>query len=301
VLAEERQADIYLLKEVCAVLPRGWQYPENAACRISYGTLETQTSNFDRSPWSQRAEFRTEDGTPGAIEIVYRSRPGTDGRVLCHWEIRDRGPGLTPQEAAAMFRMWHRGSESSGSGLGLAIVQGLVGVMGGTLEATQRSGGGLSVHVRLPMDAAAEIAAPPSGPTAVKDLAIRGARILVAEDDRTNQIVIRRQLENLGCIPTVVADGREALDAMAGGSFDMVLLDCQMPVLDGYATCREIRRLETENGTARQPILAVTAWAMQSDKDRCFESGMDQVLTKPLRAAELAEALRKWLPKTVSD
>jgi CheY-like chemotaxis protein len=233
-----------------------------------------------------------------AIEVVYRAKAASNGRVLCHWEIRDRGPGLSGQDAEAMFRAWQRGSRSSGSGLGLAIVRGLVEVMGGTVEACARSGGGLSVHVHLPMDAA--LVDPPPAPTVVDpgNLAF-GARILVAEDDRTNQIVIRRQLENLGCTPLVVGNGREALDAMAIETFDLVLLDCQMPVLDGYDACREIRRLETENGKARMPVLAVTAWAMQSDKDHCRESGMDEVLTKPLRRNELSEALAKWLPKPI--
>jgi two-component system sensor histidine kinase EvgS len=198
-----------------------------------------------------------------------------------------------------MFRMWQRGSQSAGSGLGLAIVQGLVEVMGGSVEATRRSGGGLSVHVHLPMDSAPEeISAPGSSPEARSFAGSR--RILVAEDDRTNQIVIRRQLENLGCSPSLVPNGQAALDALDHEAFDLLLLDCQMPVLDGYATCREIRRREGETGRPRLPVLAVTAWAMQADKDQCFTSGMDEVLTKPLRPAELAEALGRWLPKVAS-
>jgi len=121
--------------------------------------------------------------------------------------------------------------------------------------------------------------------------------VLVAEDDRTNQVLIRRQLENLGCLPTVVAHGQEALEALEREAFDLLLLDCHMPVLDGWATCREIRRRETENGKERLPVLAVTAWAMQSDKDLCYESGMDEVLAKPLRSSDLADALERWIPK----
>jgi PAS domain S-box-containing protein len=87
VLSEEKGPDADLLKELCAVLPRGWQYPENTACRISYGDLETETLDFERTPWSQRAEFRTEDGTPGAVEVVYReSRP-----------LADEGPFLSEE------------------------------------------------------------------------------------------------------------------------------------------------------------------------------------------------------------
>ena len=82
---------------------------------------------------------------------------------------------------------------------------------------------------------------------------------------------------------------------MENTPWDAVLLDCQMPVMDGYAACREIRRRETGLGLRHVPVLAVTAWAMQSDRDLCLESGMDAVLTKPLRQAELASALVHWL------
>ncbi len=232
-----------------------------------------------------------------SIEVVFRARTSSNDRVLCHWEIRDRGPGVSSEEAAAMFRMWQRGSQSTGSGLGLAIVQGLVEVMGGSVEAARRSGGGLCVHVYLPLEVAPEKVVSPDPPREPK-LFSGSPRILVAEDDRTNQVVIRRQLENLGCAPSLVAHGQAALNALEQGEFDLVLLDCQMPVLDGYDTCREIRKRETENGRPRIPVLAVTAWAMQSDKDQCFECGMDEVLTKPLRPVELSQALERWLPKS---
>jgi CheY-like chemotaxis protein len=204
---------------------------------------------------------------------------------------------MSGKEVASMFRIWHKGASSTGSGLGMAIVQGLVDAMGGSIDVSPRPGGGLSVHVQLPMDVAEQPPAPvvEARADASKVAGDGRPRVLVAEDDRTNQIVIRRQLENLGCRAVVVADGQLALDELRSSGFDIVLLDCQMPVLDGYGACREIRRLEKEKGSPRVPVLAVTAWAMQADRDLCMESGMDAVLTKPLRQAELASALSSWI------
>lgn len=237
---------------------------------------------------------------PGApIEISYRGSRDGEGMQRCVWEVRDRGPGLTPQEAAQLFQMWRKGAKSRGSGLGLAIVRGLVEVLGGTVEAFPRPGGGLVVRVELPMQGAPEActAKPNSDSTAVplgfaEDLK---PVVLVAEDDRTNQVVIRRQLEHLGCRPVIAPDGEAALLEFQRGGIDIVLMDCQMPKMDGYQASRAIRQLEQDQGAARIPILAVTAWAMQSDQELCLESGMDEVLTKPLRPKELAAALTRWL------
>jgi PAS domain S-box-containing protein len=126
----------------------------------------------------------------------------------------------------------------------------------------------------------------------------RRPRVLVAEDDRTNQVVIRKQLEGLGCDPVIAEDGAAALAEWERDVFEMVLLDCQMPVMDGFATAREIRRLERERDKTRSPILAVTAWSMYDDQQLCLQSGMDEVLTKPLRPEVLADALGRWLGYT---
>lgn len=126
----------------------------------------------------------------------------------------------------------------------------------------------------------------------------RRPRVLVAEDDRTNQVVIRKQLEGLGCEAVIAGDGAAALARMAVEVFDLVLLDCQMPILDGFETVKEIRRLEQEQAKARRPVLAVTAWAMYDDQQLCLQSGMDEVLTKPLRQDVLADALSRWLGYT---
>jgi CheY-like chemotaxis protein len=122
--------------------------------------------------------------------------------------------------------------------------------------------------------------------------------VLVAEDNLVNQKVAVRTLELLGCHAEVAENGALALEALAQREFDAVLMDCQMPVLDGFDATRQIRELERA-GKPRTPIIAVTANAMEGDRERCLSAGMDDYLAKPVTMAALDEALRKWLPENV--
>jgi len=116
-------------------------------------------------------------------------------------------------------------------------------------------------------------------------------RILVAEDDDTNRIVALAQLENLGYQASAVADGAEAVEALRRGDFDLVLMDCQMPVMDGFEATRIIR----SSAQADIPIIAVTADAMPADRDRCLRGGFDDYLSKPVDLTQLADVLARWL------
>jgi two-component system, sensor histidine kinase and response regulator len=125
---------------------------------------------------------------------------------------------------------------------------------------------------------------------------LRG-RVLLAEDNPVNQEVVQAMLESVGCTVKVAADGRQALDAIAREPFDAILMDCQMPVLDGFETTAEIRRMEQgQPGTRRLPIIALTANAMEGDRERCLAAGMDDYLSKPVRPDELRSSLARWLP-----
>jgi signal transduction histidine kinase/CheY-like chemotaxis protein len=124
------------------------------------------------------------------------------------------------------------------------------------------------------------------------------ARVLVAEDNLVNQKVAVRTLELLGCHAEVAENGALAIEALAQREFDAVLMDCQMPVLDGFDATRQIREIE-RSGKPRTPIIAVTANAMEGDRERCLAAGMDDYLAKPVTMAALDEALRKWLPEHV--
>jgi CheY-like chemotaxis protein len=121
--------------------------------------------------------------------------------------------------------------------------------------------------------------------------------VLVVEDSQINQIVASRGLERCGCRSHVVGDGEAALLALEARHYDAVLMDCQMPVLDGYKATKALRRRET--APEHMPVIAMTANAMEGDRQRCLDAGMDDYITKPMRHAALADMLRRWIPADV--
>lgn len=132
--------------------------------------------------------------------------------------------------------------------------------------------------------------------SAVSDLQQLDSRILLVEDNGVNREVARGMLENLGCQVSCAGNGFEALERLRGNDFDLVLMDCQMPEMDGFSATREIRKREAGSAIAQRiPVIALTANAMSGDRDRCMDAGMDDYLSKPLSLSELAEVLSKWL------
>ena len=126
------------------------------------------------------------------------------------------------------------------------------------------------------------------------------SRCSLAEDSLVNQEIARDCLESVGCIVTAVNEGREALFTFAKGKFDIVLMDCQMPGMDGFEATRMIRDLETTTGRIRTPIVALTANALRQDRDVCLAVGMNDYLSKPFIEADLILMVEKWLPGRVS-
>jgi CheY-like chemotaxis protein len=126
-----------------------------------------------------------------------------------------------------------------------------------------------------------------------------GVRVLVAEDNPVNQLLMTKVLKKMGHIPEIVPDGRQAVEAALGAEYDVILMDCQMPEMDGFEATAQIR--QRENPNKRIPIIALTANAMKGDSERCFEAGMDDYLTKPIDLAGLAEALQRWTAMPAGD
>ena len=230
-------------------------------------------------------------------------RPET-GRGI-HFRIRDTGIGIPGDRIDQIFAPFHQLDDSmsrsaGGTGLGLAICHQLVGLMGGELVAESTQGRGTTLSFTLPLervDPRRTFGEDSSGVVVESDLdpaenpaedaprVCRGT-VLVAEDNRVNQYVIAAVLEGLGLDVEVVADGRTAVSRTRQGRFDMILMDCQMPDLDGYEASRRIRALE--GPASNTPIIALTAHAMGGDRERCLAAGMDGYLAKPFDPQKLS-------------
>jgi CheY-like chemotaxis protein len=186
-----------------------------------------------------------------------------------------------------------------GTGLGLAIARELVTVMGGTISARSVPGSGSTFSFEVKLEPATadhhRLQALTNDREDTIDWRHRDAPlILIVEDSPTNQIVAARVLERCGCRMHIVSDGLQALDALARHHYDAILMDCQMPTLDGYQATLQLRA--REHPGQHTPVIVMTAHAMPDDRARCLAAGMDDYITKPMRHDTLLETLHRWLP-----
>jgi len=233
----------------------------------------------------------------GSVRLCVDADHGPDA-VELRFEVSDSGVGMTEESLALIFEPFTQGDSSTtrrfgGTGLGLTICRQLVVAMGGAISVKSELGAGSTFRFNLPLESADSEAAPASSRARVVPASLDGLRVLLAEDNPVNQKVAKGLLKRLGCEVTVVADGLDAIAAAAEGCFGVIILDWQMPVMDGLEAAREIRVREP-NGT-RVPIVAMTANAMAGDRERCIESGMDDYVRKPVRVEELSATLRRVL------
>ena len=244
----------------------------------------------------------TERGEIG-LDAILESQG--DGTANVRFTITDTGIGIQPEQAALLFSPFVQGDASTtrkygGTGLGLAICKQLVEMMGGTIGVDSREGQGstfwFTTVFELPTSEHEQtvshgrdgtFVAPPSA-----DLSRRAARILLVEDNTTNRVVTLAQLQKLGHTGCPVINGAEAVEAVERGGFDLVLMDCHMPVMDGFEATRRIRS-SAQRGV---PIIAITADAMAEDRERCLSEGMNDYLAKPVELRTLQDMLAKWLP-----
>ncbi|VTS03373.1 pas domain s-box : Histidine kinase OS=delta proteobacterium MLMS-1 GN=MldDRAFT_0990 PE=4 SV=1: PAS_4: PAS_3: PAS_9: HisKA: HATPase_c: Response_reg: Hpt [Gemmata massiliana] len=233
----------------------------------------------------------------GGVSVRIEPVPD-DGRVGLRFTVRDTGIGIPTDKQEHVFRAFEQADNSTtrrygGTGLGLTIAGRLSALMGGQIGVHSTPGFGSTFFFTVRLDRATEsVSEPPTAcATSAPNRTGRRLQILVAEDHEVNQILTRRLLERAGHEVVLVDNGRAALDALRGREFDLALLDIQMPELDGLEVVRHLREHEREHKLPRRPVLALTAFSMKGDRERCLTVGMDGYLSKPIRAAELYAAL----------
>ncbi len=233
---------------------------------------------------------------------VRASRDGdlSDRRTRVRIEVSDTGVGIEPEAFDRLFEPFAQASNSTarefgGTGLGLSIAKRLVELMGGELGFESVVGQGSTFWFVLPVEVL-----DPGGPIELLAGSVdpasdpTGVRVLVVEDGEINQVVVRRQLQRLGFDVSVCASGAEAIDHFVEVGAAVVLMDLQLPGIDGLETTRRLRTLEREIGAPRTPIVALTARARADDRQRCLRAGMDDFVAKPVSLTVLAEVVRRW-------
>jgi signal transduction histidine kinase/AmiR/NasT family two-component response regulator len=243
---------------------------------------------------SNALKFTEHGGVTISIE-----RPD-DGLTLA---VRDTGIGISGPQLAQIFRKFEQADATTtrrfgGTGLGLSICRELAEMMGGTIEAASVVGEGATFTVRLPLLRLGDAVPPAERGADARAEPRAGERqitVLAAEDNTVNQMVLRALLDQAGIDVAIVGDGQAAIDAWDAGAFDLILMDVQMPVMDGPTATKAIRAREAAQGRARTPIVALTANAMSHQVSEYLDAGMDGFVAKPIEVARLFAAIEEAL------
>ena len=245
----------------------------------------------------------TKFSSQGSIRLDACEVGGRAAGVMLEFAVTDSGIGIAKEKQDLLFQTFSQVDNSStrvygGSGLGLSIVSKLALAMGGEVGLQSELGSGSRFWFRVPVQRLADEPSQPDALMQAPTLQIsRGARVLVVEDDLFNLEVISTLLEQFGIGVAAAHNGQQALDAiMQGVRADLIFMDLQMPVLDGYSATARIRQWETETGRSRCPIIALSAEAFARDRQRCLDVGVDDFLAKPINVPLLRALLERWLP-----
>ncbi|SFM64976.1 hybrid sensor histidine kinase/response regulator [Rugamonas rubra] len=244
------------------------------------------------------------------VRLAASTSAGADGEALrLNYAVCDSGIGIEPAAQRRLFEPFSQADNTisrqyGGTGLGLAICKRLVELMGGHIDCVSVAERGTTFAFEIPCRpapaAAADVRAGGGAPPEHgKDAAASAApappwRVLVAEDTEMNRQLARILLTRLGCEVDEAGNGELALAALASGNYDLVLMDCMMPVMDGYEATRRLREREAALGLARLPVIALTASAIEGDRQRCLAAGMDDYLAKPFTGVEFAAMVARW-------
>ena len=230
------------------------------------------------------------------------------GKSNCNFRVRDSGIGISEHAQQKLFQSFTQADTSTtrrfgGTGLGLAICRRIVEMLGGSINVTSALGKGstFTFSLQFPKQKASaqqvngSASAPHSNGVQVPVLSpiAEGSRVLLAEDNKINQVVGVKQLKKLGYTVDVAANGLEAVEAWQREKYSLILMDCQMPEMDGYEASRKIRELEKGLNSPPVRIIAMTANAMQGARELCLAAGMDDYISKPVNQVELKSVLEK--------
>jgi CheY-like chemotaxis protein len=240
----------------------------------------------------------------GGVSLRLRPGRGSPQRPVVRFEVVDTGIGVPSEAQDQLFQPFHqidgsRSRRAGGTGLGLAISQKIIEAMGSRIELESQAGRGSRFHFDLVFDADPH---PPEGdpvdsamtPLDTVPSQLQGT-VLVVEDNPVNRVIAEEMLQSLGLDCIEAQDGAEALDVLARRAVDLVLMDCQMPVMDGYTATQQIRAREQRQNLPRTPIVALTANAYDEDAAHALQAGMDAHLAKPYTRDQLREVIATWL------
>jgi two-component system, sensor histidine kinase len=239
----------------------------------------------------------------GSVALIIYAKAVGESSATVKFSVRDSGIGIPSAAMADLFQPFHQviGKESTrpgGTGLGLAISQRIVRAMAGEIRVDSHRGAGsvFTFELTFPVDRSF-VPVPPedSAMGGLDDRRSLAGRVMVVEDNEVNRMIARETLASLGLDVIEAMDGAEAIEFLARESVDLVLMDCQMPVMDGYQATRAIRRDEASTRSRRLPIIALTADAFDDDAAKARQAGMDAHLAKPYTRDSLREVLLQWL------
>jgi len=243
----------------------------------------------------------------GQVTLRLSAKPAAAGRAGILFEVRDTGIGLAPEASQYLFQPFHQIDQSvrrsqGGTGLGLAISQRIVEAMGGHIELSSSPGKGSCFYFELCFDIdrcpVQQLASVPVSDSALGGLSMppeRPGAVMVVEDNMVNRLIAREMLQSMGLEVFEVENGAQALEQIGRRPVDIVLMDCQMPVMDGYSATKYIREREQRLGLPNVPIVALTANALDDDTEQALRVGMNAHLVKPYTRRQLYDLLSRWL------
>lgn len=240
----------------------------------------------------------------GRVTVAARTSVAENGQVIAYFEISDTGIGIAQDAFDRLFQAFQQADSSTsrnhgGTGLGLSICKHLIHQMNGQIGVRSRLGSGSTFWFNVKLEQGQPMATmyPQQQDAASQpNMKFPKASVMLVEDNVVNQKVVQHAFADYGVNVVVVESGRQALETLKTQRFDLILMDCQMPEMDGYETTHKIRSLPDSN-VAHVPIIALTANAMFGDREKCLSAGMDDYLAKPFKAAELRKIVQNWLMK----